>query len=531
MPTPDPTTPLLLPHSAPFSPLDWFVLALYLLLLIATGLWLSRRQKGTEDYFLAGRSMPAWAVSISVLATSLSAATFLGAPQDAYDGNITYLSATLGTIVAAFLAARFFIPAYYRHGGATVYHLLEIRYGPGARLAASASFLVGRVMASGARVYIAAHALAFILWADFAPSRLLVAVAILTAAGILYTIAGGIATVIWTDVVQTIVFLIAISAALILLLSRIPATLPQIAAAMTAAGKAQFLDFSLDPSRTFTLWTALTGFTLFNLAALATDQDLAQRVLTCRSPLKAAQSVIASQIIAVPVVLIFLLIGALLFVLHNRPDLLGATTAPPPSDSRKVFLSFITSGLPSGLSGLMIAGLFAVGLSSLDSALNAMSSAFVSDFYKRFRPDRSSAHYLAVARAGVAVWGVTLGLFAAFCVYWQQRTPDSSLLQFALRVMVFAYTGLLAVFVCAVFTRRGSTPSVIAALAAGFLLTLLFDPLVWPNLPLPQSMRGFSLAFPWVMVLATTGAFAVAMLGRSTTTPHDRSAHPPTPTP
>ncbi len=299
---------------------------------------------------------------------------------------------------------------------------------------------------------------------------------------------------------------------------------------MADAGKSRVLDVSLDLSRSFTLWTALTGFTLINLAALATDQDLAQRVLTCRSPLKAARSVIASQLLAIPVVLIFLFIGGLLFVLHNRPDLMGGIAAAPPDDSRGVFLSFITGGLPSGLSGLMIAGLFAVGLSSLDSALNAMSSAFVSDFYKRFRPDRSGAHYLAVARAGVAVWGVVLGLFAAFCVYWQQQTPDSSLLQFALRVMVFAYAGLLAVFACAIFTRRGSTRSVSAALGAGFLITLLFDPLVWPKLPLPQSMRGFTLAFPWIMVLATTGAFAVALLGRSAGTRRQRNSNSPAPT-
>lgn len=503
-------------EASQFGLMDWIVLGAYFALVVGTGIWLSRRQRGTEDYFLAGRAMPAWAVSISVLATSLSAATFIGAPQDAYDGNLTYLSATLGTIAAALIAAAVFIPAYYRHGVTTVYELLDRRFGLSAQLAASGMFMIGRVMASGARVYVAAHALSYIIWGDLTPTNMLLSVTILSLAGVLYTIVGGIATVIWTDVVQTIVFLVAIAAALIVLLVRIPAPMGEIYAALDSAGKLKLIDLSLDPTRPYTLWTAVTGFALLNLAALATDQDLAQRTLTCRSPLHAARSVIASQIIAIPVVLVFMLIGALLFVLYNRPDLLGAVgVAPePPADSRKIFLSFVTGGLPPGLAGLMIAGLFAVGLASLDSALNAMSSTFVNDFYRRARPAQSDRHYLIVGRCGVACWGVILGLFAAFCVYWQRTTPDESLLVFALRVMVFAYTGLLAVFACAVFTRRGTTASVIGALSTGFVLTLLMEPAVWKRLPLPLEAREFALAFPWRMVIATAGAFGVACLGR-----------------
>lgn len=497
-----------------FGWLDWLVLGAYFALLVITGIWLSRRQRGTEDYFLAGRSMPAWAVAVSVLATSLSAATFLGGPQQAYDGDLTYLFATVGTIVAALVAAAWFIPAYYRHGVTTVYELLELRFGPAASLAASWMFMIGRVMASGARVYIAAHALAFIAWGDLSPGSLIAGIAILSAAGVLYTIVGGIATVIWTDVVQTIVMMIAILAALILLIWRIPAPMGEIVAALRDADKLQILDFSTDPGASFTVWTSLTGFALLNLAALATDQDLAQRMLTCRSSVKAAWSVIASQLMAIPVVLVFMLIGALLFVTHQQPELAGsAGLAPAPADSRGVFLDFIVGGLPAGLSGLMIAGLFAVGLSSLDSALNAMSSTFVNDFYKRVRPGRTDRHYLAIGRAGVAAWGIALGAFAVFCVFWQRSTPDESLLEFALRVMVFAYAGLLAVFTCAVFTRRGSAFSAIAALATGFVVTLLLEPAVWALLPLPSRLSELKLAFPWRMTIATLIAFGVSVLG------------------
>lgn len=503
-----------------FGGLDWVVLGLYFALLVGTGVWVSRRVTNSQDYFLGGRAMPSWAVAISVLATSLSAATFIGGPQQAYESDLTYLSATLGTIVAAVVVALVFIPAFYKHRVTTVYELLGVRYGNGARRAASAMFMIGRVFASGARVYIAAHALSFIVWGDIEPMHLLIGVAALSAAGIAYTIAGGIESVIWADVVQTVFFVGAIVTAMIVLLARIPAPIGEVAAALRTAGadggsKLAVVRTTLDPGVPFTLWTALTGFALFNLAALGTDQDLVQRMLTCKSPLKASGSVIWSQLIGIPVVLVFMVLGLLLFVFHKRPDLMGeAAPVGAAPEGEKVFLLFITSEMPAGLSGLMIAGLFAIGLTSLNSALNAMSSTFVSDFYKRMRPGRDERHYLMAARLGVVGWGVVLGLFAALCVWWQAEEDErTTLLEFALGVMVYAYTGLLAVFVCALFTHRGSTTSVLAALATGFLLTLAMEPMVFRQWAGWVGLEELRLAFPWRMVIATGGAFVVCVIG------------------
>ncbi|MBL8746270.1 MAG: sodium:solute symporter [Phycisphaerae bacterium] len=525
-----------------FGGLDWVVLGLYFALLVGSGVWISRRVHDSRDYFLGGRAMPAWAVAISVLATSLSAATFIGGPQQAYEGDLTYLSATLGTILAAVVVAIVFLPAFYRHRVATVYELLEIRFGSGARRAASAMFMVGRVLASGARVYIAAHALSFIMWGDVLPTHLLIAVAALSVAGVVYTIAGGIESVIWADVVQTVVFVGAIVTAMVVLLTRIPAPVGEIVSALGTAGtggesKLAFIRTTLDPSVPFTLWTALTGFTLFNLAALGTDQDLVQRMLTCRSALRASWSVISSQLIAIPVVLVFMVLGLLLFVYHKRPDLMGNVELGEAPSGKEVFLRFITADLPPGMSGLMIAGLFAIGLSSLNSALNAMASTFVSDFYRRWRPAHDEGHYLRAARTAVVVWGGVLGGFASFCVWWHsEASAKATLLEFALGVMVYAYTGLLAVFLCALFTRRGSTASVLAALAAGFGLTLAMEPEVfrwWTDqfhwsAATPETADGWRLgelrlAFPWRMVIATGGAFAVCLLGNRPAAKHPTS--------
>ncbi|MDX2115881.1 MAG: sodium:solute symporter [Planctomycetota bacterium] len=517
--------------STGFGPADWIVLIAYFALLVGTGVWLSRRVSDARDYFLAGRAMPAWAVSISVLATSLSAATFIGAPQQSYEGDLTYLSAILGTIVASLVVSVFFIPAFYRHNVSTVYELLETRFGTSARRASSGMFMIGRIFASGARVYIAAHALSFILFGDIAPGHLLIAVVALTAAGILYTIAGGIETVIWTDVIQTCVFVAAIVGAVIVLMNRIPADTGEIFRALTTAGdggksKLTVVSLSTDPAVPFTLWTALTGFTLFNIAALGTDQDLVQRMLTCRSAGRASWSVISSQLIGVPVVLVFMVLGLLLYVLYQRPDLMGAAaTGTEAPLGKQVFLQFIITQMPQGMSGLMIAGLFAIALASFDSALNAMSSTFVSDFYRPRRPGLPEAHYLRVARLGVVGWGLVLGGFAALCVWWQHATSErTTLLEFALGVMVYAYTGLLAVFLCALLTRRGSTRSVLTALATGFLVTLALEPAVltwWTSLAeatraTPGVDDGFRLgelrlAFPWRMVVATGLALVVCL--------------------
>ncbi len=488
---------------------DWVVVGAYFGVLVVTGILLSRRQSGTEDYYLAGRRMPAWAVAISVLATALSAATFIGGPQFAYAYDLTYLVATIGTILAALLCAFFFLPAYYRHNVTTVYDLLAHRFGPGARTAGSLAFMGGRLLASGARIYIAAHALAWILFQDLDVAGLVAAIWILTAAGVLYTIAGGIATVIWTDVVQTVIFIAAVLAAFIFLLRSIDIPLAEAIDWLNAEEKLHLLDTSMDHTASYTLWTALIAWTLFNLAAYATDQDLVQRLLTCRTRARASASMIVSSLIGVPVTLLFMTIGLLLFVRHNHPDLTTATETVEHAPGIKVFLSYITTDMPAGLGGLMIAGLFAAGLSSLDSALNALSSTFVNDIYARIRPRRDKTHDLLIARISLIGWGTALGVVATGAIFWQRASGDDSLINFALSVMTYAYAGLLAVFATALFTRRGNTLTVIGALVAGALAVLCTEPALWAKL---EFKAVEPLAFPWRFTLGSLVAFAVCIV-------------------
>jgi SSS family transporter len=532
--------------------LDWLVLLGYLAVVVVTGVVFSRRgQRDTDDYFLAGRRMPAWAVACSIVATAISAATFIGLPAQSYAGDLTFLSASIGQVLAAVVVAAFFLPAFYRHNVSTVYQLLGTRFGEPARLIASGMFLLGRVFADGARVYIAAIAAAMIVFGEPAegqlvePGHLLVGIAALMAVGVGYTLVGGIASVIWTNVVQAGVFLLAIAATLVLLWARIPLGLGQVVDVLSDPGpgeasKLTVLNVGLqpgsawlgfDPSQSYTLVTALGCFTLFNMAAYGTDHELAQRMLTCSSPGKGGRSLIGAILMSVPFTALFLLIGLLLYVYHRGLAAAGAGGGAPVATvdaAPSVFLRFMLRQMPAGVLGLSLAGLFAAALSSINSSLNAMAATLVTDFYKPWRPGREERDYLRVGRAAVVGWGVVQTLFAGLCVYWQ-RHSGQTLIDFALGVMTFAYSGLLGVFLTAIFTRRGSSGSAVAAMLGGFLVVLWLQPGVWQGVwsqvvvwaeamglggDWARSAGALRLAYPWRMAVATGVSFVVACSGR-----------------
>lgn len=514
--------------AASFAPLDWMVLAVYMAAVIALGIFVGRKKRGGDEFFLAGRSMPMWAVSISVLATSLSAATFIGGPQQSYTSNLTYLSATIGGIIAIFIVAFGFLPAYYKQGVTTVYQLIGNTYGGTAQRCASAMFMLGRIFASGARLFMVAIPFAFITFGDIKPNHLIASIIIIATAACFYTMVGGIRAVIWTDVLQAVFLVVAVTTAIIVLLSKIPLEFSEILTVLSETkvgdtNKLTVIDLSTDPSQPFTLWTALIGWTLFNVAAYGTDQDLAQRMLTCKSAKSASWSAIFSQIIGWPITALFLFLGLLLFIVYKRPDLMGAAVVDYNiDDSRKIFIEFILNEMSPGLRGLMIAGLFAAAMSSLDSALNAMASTTITDFYRPLtksngqQSEHSQRKELRLSRLLIFFWAVLLAGFACICVYWQQAAEEAenqTLIEFALGVMTFAYSGLLAVFLTALFTKRGNAVSVIAALCTGFMCILLMQGFVWSKLELWFKFEQ-AISLPWKMLIATTLSFAVCCSGR-----------------
>ena len=501
--------------TARFTLLDWAVVGAYVAILALAGFLSTRRQRSADDYFLAGHSVPVWLIAVSVLSTTQSAATFLGAPDYSYRGDYTYLASNLGPIIGAFLVGRYLIPRFYAEGVTTVYELLRARYGPVAMRAAGAMYLVGRIFASGARLYLAAIAVSMIIFADIQAGHVLAASAALVVFGLVFTFIGGLRSVIWSDLVQVVLYVGAALTVLFILCSSIPAPAGEVISALSAEHKLRLFDLSLNLAAPFSLLAIVTGITLLFFASMGLDQDITQRFLACRDTSEGRRALYASVLAGIPVVLLFLVIGSLLHIVYNRPDLMGQAAAASgefEGERITVFMNYILTRIPPGVRGFVAVGVLAAA--AVNSGLISMSSVLVQDFYRPWaerRGARNEVHYVRAGRIAMLLLALALLAMSFLCFYWQRYT-DAPLLDFALGVMTFAYSDLLGVYFTLLFTKRGSSRSVIAALVTGFVAIGLQQSYVVDVLGLPAGFK--SLAFPWQLCIGTAVAFATCLTGR-----------------
>ncbi|MEQ1726113.1 MAG: sodium:solute symporter [Sphingopyxis sp.] len=509
-----------------FTGLDWAIVAAYVGALAVAGYLSSRKQlTNADDYFLASHHAPTWLVAISVLSTTQSAATFLGAPDNAYRGDYSYLTTNVAALIAAALVARFLIPRFYALGVTTVYELLEQRYDASARRAAAAMYMVGRVLASGARLYLAAIAVSMMIFLDVTPQHIFIASVVLVIFGLAFTLFGGLNAVIWSDLVQVTLYLGAALITLYLLWSSIPLSTEQMIDALRHApdgpnsasiDKLRLLDTSFDFSKPFSLIAILTGLVLLNIGNAGLDQDTTQRFLSCENAAQGRRALYISALIAIPVVVIFLAIGSLLHLHYDRADLwgggAGAASAAFAGEKITIFMAYILSEVPPGLRGLVTVGVIAAA--AINSGLISMSAVAINDFYRPLRERRNimpPAHYVLAGRMMVIVLACALLGMAMLCYYWQHYT-DTPLLEFVLGVMIFAYSGLLGVYATVVFTARGSSASVIAALLVGFAAIMLQQAYVVDMFGMPPAMK--LLAFPWQLCIGAGLAFVTCCIGK-----------------
>jgi SSS family transporter len=510
-----------------FSLLDWSVFAAYGLILVITGYIFNRQTSDTNAYFLAGNTMPVWAVGISVLATSQSAATFLGGPDQGYRGDLTYLATNIAGFIAAIFVATFLLPRFYKLKVYTVYELLQQRFGANAKYQAGLIYLSGRLFASGARLFMAAIAVAMILFGDIQAGSVVTAILIIAGTGLAYTVYGGIRSVIYSDAIQCLVYISAALLVLFYLYSSIPVDFATIVSTLQTPGEGQaskltLIDFSLDFSSAgvFGFWSVITGFVLLNIAAFGLDQDVTQRMLTCKDEKSATKALLSSVVMGIPVVLIFVCIGLLLFVYYQRPDIMmqGAGSAPIPEfegQTVTIFMYYVLTDLPNGIKAIVTIGIIAAALSTLNSGLNSMASVAVQDIYRgliRKNAVIPEQKLVLAGRISMGIVAIALSAMAALCYYWQQYT-DTPLLAFALSVMVFSYSGLLGIYFTALFSWRGSPRSVLCALLIGFLTPVLMQPYI-QTLYLPEHLQ-FDLGFSWQLVIGTALSLAICLLGKS----------------
>ena len=496
-------------HSA-FTITDWSIFGAYFLLLTITSLLLSRvKVKTTRDYFVGSNSVPSFAVAISVLATSQSAATFLGGPEYSYGKDLTFLGFYFSAFLAVIFVSKVLIPRFYAIKAVTVYELLEHRYGTLAKKQAGVMFLIGRLFASGARLYIGALAISMILFLDISPTHVGISITILMLGALAYAYFGGVKSVIFSDIIQAITYIGAGIAVLIYLYMSLNTDLSTVIDTLNAHSKLKTLDFSM--SGGFSVWALLGGWLLLNIAAYGLDQDMTQRALACKDAKSAQNSLMLSIYLTIPVAILFLLIGLLLYLFYQHPELSGISGIVEQKfegEKITIFMYYILHEMPEGMRGLVTVGAVAAALSSSNSVLSAMSSVAIEDLYRPWKMKQEKVvdemHFVKAGRKAVLLFAVLLSVMAMLSFYWQRYT-ELPLLSFALGVMAFAYTGLLGVFGAAIFTNRGTPSTVPLALIAGFLTVLLLQPYTL------GTILEFKLGFAWQILAGTAVSFGVMM--------------------
>jgi SSS family transporter len=502
--------------------IDWTMIGGFLVALLCMGVWMSGKADDADGFFLSHRDIPWWAASASVAATALSAGTFVGVPQVTYTGDLTWMMLLIGSTLGGVLAAVFLVPALYRAGTLTIYGYLRARFGVRAERAAALCFIIGTLLSAGARHFIASIVVSLMVFGSADTVPLLFAIVLLGGIATAYTVCGGIRAVIWTDVLQVLVLVAAVLYCIFLLYQRIPLGFSGVMDALRhapAGDKLRFWNAEFRFDVPYTIWGAAGAYTLLNMAQYGCCHDSVQRMLTCKSARSASLSLIVSRLIQVPIVILFLIIGLLLHLYYQRPELMGALApAVLPDGTREVFPHFILRELPAGALGVALCGLLAASMSSFDSAVNAFASVIHGNLRKAGPTEEhlsvaQKSRELAVSRGYVVAMGGCLTFFACLAVFLQQA-GGQRLIDFALGVLTFAYAGLFGVFATAVFTRRGSERSAVWALWAGAVAVLAVQPYVLPHWSRMLFGASLILAWPWWMAVGGGASLLVCLSGK-----------------
>jgi Na+/proline symporter len=527
--------------------LDWAVVVAYVSWIVYDGL---RRSKGTdkvEGYFLGNRSLPWWAIGLSVMATQMSAVTLVGTTGQAYLTGLRFIQFYFGLPLAMVILSVTLVPFFHRAKVYTAYEYLERRFDVRTRSLASFLFLMGRAFSLGVTLTAPAVVMSAILgW------QMPVTVLVICVPMIVYTTYGGVQAVAWTDVKQMFIIVAGMSAAIVVLLLGIPhdVSFGQALHLAGATGRLKAVDFTFDLRQTYTFWSGMIGGLFLMLAYFGCDQSQVQRYLTAKSEDEARSSLLMSAYVKIPLQLLVLSTGVLVFVfyLFQAPPMLfnrvyDARVAAGPyaseyasleqqftaaigerrqaaerwdreaflatdarvvairdraseivkqttgdtryTDVNYVFPTFITTRMPIGLVGLMIAAIFAAAMSASAGELNSLASATVIDFYRRhFVKDATDTHYLNVSKLATIGWG----LFA--CVVAMYAANQGSLIEVVNRYGSFFYGSLLGVFALAILVKRATAAGAFWGLIAGMavVLTVAFSPwtrdvaFLWHNL-------------------------------------------------
>src|SRR5690349_8759865 len=459
--------------------LDFAIIALYLAGITLFGLRFRKKQRTLRDYFLAGRDIPWWAIALSIVAAETSTLTIISIPGLAYDTNLQFLQVVFGYVVGRFIISFVLLPHYFRGDLYTAYELIERRFGRSLRSLTAGLFLLTRAAAEGVRVYAVSIVVTIALGTGEVAS-----IAIITLLTLIYTFEGGLAAVIWTDVIQTFIYVGGTFVGLFTILHLVPSgwiTVHDVAATLH---KFQMFDTGFDLLKPYTIWAGVIGGAFLTTASHGTDQLIVQRLLAARNQRQSVLALLSSGVVIFFQFALFLVVGVMLYAFYRVPSANFGR-------ADHIFPTFIVSQMPHGISGLLIAAILAAAMSNLSAALNSLSSSSMMDFYVRLRPQSDERTRMRLSRLSTFFWALLLFGLAVLSLHKVGRVVEVGL-----QIASVAYGALLGVFLLGVLTRRANQNGAMFGMLCGFVTELY----IWLVAPVPWT---------WYVAIGTVITFIV----------------------
>ncbi len=487
--------------------LDLIIIFGYLIGITAFGILYSGKQETTEDYFVGDRNVPWWAIAASIVATETSTITFISVPGVAFakNGNFEFLQVVFGYLVGRVVISIIFIPLYFKGDLQTVYQLLGDRFGNKVKMLASALFVIMRNIADGIRLLLTAIVLAAVYKAfvpDADPTTIIIgSIVLLGIIMIVFTFYGGIEAIIWVEVVQLGIYIGGAIAAAVVLIQQIDGGWSQAVAIGEQFNKFQVFDFTLDFTKTYTFWAGILGGCFLTMSTHGTDQYLVQRYLCTNKPSRASLALLSSGAVILGQFIGFLFIGVLLFAFYgpfNAPEYAqagvmgsGVPGTFPFNGGDQVFPDFITKHMPSGLSGLVVAAIFAAALSS---SLNSIAATAVNDLYKPFAKDKSDKKLLKISGWLTLIVGIVQIIVAISLI-----SAKNSALSQALSVASLINGPILGVFLVGTFLKNAKEIHALIGMIASISLMIYI-------------LFGTKIAWTWYALIGSLTTFFIAFL-------------------
>ncbi len=480
---------------AAFGALNWAIVLIYAAANLLLGWWMSRRVKSASDYHIGDRSAPWWAIGISILATYVSALSFLGAPAWAYGDGMAALAIHINYPLVVFITIVFFIPFFYSSGVASIYEYLERRFGVKARSVMGLIFMITMTLGAGSMLTATAIVLRTALGVDVETG-----IIIMTAIVVLYTMLGGMNAVIWTDVLQGIILTIGVVVVLVCIMSAIPSFQGALSF-LDANGKLDPINARLDFSIPPTIWAGVFAMTLYHVTVYGASQFMVQRALAAKSMAEAKKSYMVIGFAAFFLYFMFFFVGAMLYVHYD---------GKPFENNNEIILIFAQSLAIPGLMGILVAAIMSATMSSASSALNSLATISVTDFYERFfLKGAEDSHYLLACRIFTLIWGaILIPVAIAFA------STTGSILETLTAVGSYLVGAKLAMFGLGFFSKHSTERGLLIGVVAGFIALALVGPIGPLTAPVDGLWAAIGLerpkvAWPWFVVIGGVVNFVV----------------------